>query len=1125
MTKTNSRGIDFGTGADQVNARSIPANFTPTTYTPDDIAAEGNDKISAHLRGIDEYLSTVGGGPLTVVQANGETINLTGLSASTANDNIVAGLPTGHGIEVGDIIDFSETGTVNFVNYRTYGRRVLEIQNDLFNYIQETDVVPVGISGTYDLEITVDGGSPTNVSFTVTGGTDTWANVVSAITSGLSTAGLNATAYFNSPSTLWAGGVSNAQAGILIRSNTFGTGSAVNSISNGLSNDFFAALGSESYSYNTNSNDSTGSNFDLALSPGFTFSAVTYSVSGPIYNGSFTVISPAFPGVAIIQPLTPDLFTNGYTTQNSADLSAATANHTMSGTNVSGTVTVTNVNDVTYSGTPVTVANIQAIDVIKKHYITNGNIGIGTQNPQYPFDVVADLYYKGSRFKKCNFTASAAPISSDDTTQGYEIDSLWVYNGVVYVCTDASSGSAVWNEIGVGGVTSVNGDSGPAVTLTTDSINEGASNFYYSETRFNNSLATKTTDDLGEGTTNLYFSGKTTDDLPEGITNLYFSGKDTDDLPEGAVNKYVTQAEKDEFHTDHSNRASLDLMQLTSPISGDLITYDTGTGKFVNQRSSELLSPFLEKPSEYLGAALDYHSDSSTYIKRNYPFSSNKRPGVNRDAGSGQGEHCFLSDEYNFYYSGGISYVETLSTVISASASGVVFTSPADVFKLTRDIFYITSGHLIRLTRNGLSILGSITPPTGQTIGIFRPEFNAPIPRFGKYVVIFNLLVIEGNGTSSPVFKSYTANFNTSTVSLVSTVNYSSLIEYDPAYTEVTYFCDAQNLLVDTDIYNNFWVYLRVGAKAWNGSQLECWAREIRMVVLSGSLTFTNSIQGKVTTTAAQNATAYFNRDVYLLNVSTDTRIYTYTSLNTNTYLDVTTHVPITPPVAFTSQEVPNGYVFVLRQWNSFGVFYFDPITLTTFTSVGLGSTQSYFSGDSCYLVTSQDYGSVYVAVKGDLFVVNDKFLQIGKYAYQSTLFAHTAAGYGSTAIKIPYFTTLEKNEPYNRFTVVNDSTDGLSVTIRVKGVYAISYWYDASAAEYGGISLNASSVSSDITSLSAAQRVQLDRVTAAGIINASLEISLKVGDIIRPHNTGVSAGTAANCGFRIEYIRSTVKK
>lgn len=56
-----------------------------------------------------------------------------------------------------------------------------------------------------------------------------------------------------------------------------------------------------------------------------------------------------------------------------------------------------------------------------------------------------------------------------------------------------------------GNVQSVNGETG-AVTLDTDDISEGAVNFYYTEGKFDASLATKTTDNLTEGSTNEYYT-------------------------------------------------------------------------------------------------------------------------------------------------------------------------------------------------------------------------------------------------------------------------------------------------------------------------------------------------------------------------------------------------------------------------------------------------------------------------------------------------------------------------------------------------------------------------------------------------------------------------------------------
>lgn len=82
-----------------------------------------------------------------------------------------------------------------------------------------------------------------------------------------------------------------------------------------------------------------------------------------------------------------------------------------------------------------------------------------------------------------------------------------------------------------GNVQSVNGATGEVV-LDTDDINEGAVNFYYTEAKFDASLATKTTTNLTEGD-NLYYT--------DGRFDARLATKTTDDLTEGA-NQYYTDA-------------------------------------------------------------------------------------------------------------------------------------------------------------------------------------------------------------------------------------------------------------------------------------------------------------------------------------------------------------------------------------------------------------------------------------------------------------------------------------------------------------------------------------------------------------------------------------------------------
>ena len=97
-----------------------------------------------------------------------------------------------------------------------------------------------------------------------------------------------------------------------------------------------------------------------------------------------------------------------------------------------------------------------------------------------------NLYFTDSRVYS---KVKASLIAGDNTSITFDDD--------LQTITIASQGN----------VQSVNGETG-AVTLDTDDISEGAVNFYYTEGKFDASLATKTTDDLTEGTNEYYTDAK-----------------------------------------------------------------------------------------------------------------------------------------------------------------------------------------------------------------------------------------------------------------------------------------------------------------------------------------------------------------------------------------------------------------------------------------------------------------------------------------------------------------------------------------------------------------------------------------------------------------------------------------
>lgn len=91
MSRISKKFIRFGTGTSEVNSRDIPANFTPTNYTPTQIASEGNDKISAHLNGINAALAGGSGSAgdisetsFTAADNQASAANVTGFSFANA---------------------------------------------------------------------------------------------------------------------------------------------------------------------------------------------------------------------------------------------------------------------------------------------------------------------------------------------------------------------------------------------------------------------------------------------------------------------------------------------------------------------------------------------------------------------------------------------------------------------------------------------------------------------------------------------------------------------------------------------------------------------------------------------------------------------------------------------------------------------------------------------------------------------------------------------------------------------------------------------------------------------------------------------------------------------------------
>jgi len=142
MSRVKSKYIVLDNTADGLNARKIPANFTPTTYTPTEIAAEGTDKISAHLKGIDDQLS------MSAASAN----DLSETSFSYADNQLVAADVTGF----------------NFPTARSFKSLVsieLDATTDKFQVLEITGIKK---ASTWEIAVASSLGDVIGVEFSIT---------------------------------------------------------------------------------------------------------------------------------------------------------------------------------------------------------------------------------------------------------------------------------------------------------------------------------------------------------------------------------------------------------------------------------------------------------------------------------------------------------------------------------------------------------------------------------------------------------------------------------------------------------------------------------------------------------------------------------------------------------------------------------------------------------------------------------------------------------------------------------------------------------------------------------------------------------------------------------------------
>jgi len=131
-----------------------------------------------------------------------------------------------------------------------------------------------------------------------------------------------------------------------------------------------------------------------------------------------------------------------------------------------------------------------------------------------------------------------------------------------------------------------------------------------------------------------------------------------------------------------------------------------------------------------------------------------------------------------------------------------------------------------------------------------------------------------------------------------------------------------------------------------------------------------------------------------------------------------------------------------------------------------------------------------------------------------------THAGYGGGSFTvIPYVSNVRENFG-NMFTVTNDSTEGLTVTINRSGRYSFTFSIRSDASEQNsGLSLNTSQGTTGIISINIQDILSGNRASTQQPASTTWSGWLDAGDDVRPHNGAAFTPTNNFSIFTAKYL------
>jgi hypothetical protein len=172
----------------------------------------------------------------------------------------------------------------------------------------------------------------------------------------------------------------------------------------------------------------------------------------------------------------------------------------------------------------------------------------------------------------------------------------------------------------------------------------------------------------------------------------------------------------------------------------------------------------------------------------------------------------------------------------------------------------------------------------------------------------------------------------------------------------------------------------------------------------------------------------------------------------------------------------------------------------------------------------SSGYLRVYAKSDNSLYVKTsggtETAIGSGSTVAQSEVVVDSGNGHGSTATKIRRFSNIRLNVGSD-ITYADSSTNGGSFTINTAGRYAVTFCEVSSGGHIHGISVNASSLTTTIETVTYANGKRA--VATISPVNNPSSVSwvgyLSASDVVRAHTSGSSDGTSDNVIFSISRI------